>query len=351
MIDGPPQSGDAMNVTRVAIDDPQWSEFASSHPMAGPFHLPVWTTCLADCHHLKSFALVVKDGASGIIGGVPVIEARRPFGALRWVSLPFSDWCPPLVREGVSAEKVLGALSAHTLSEGISELEIRAELPAMADAYPLQVGYHHIVDLPSDPGDLHPKKNHRNFRNRAIRNGVTIETGNSPQEVATFFHLHTLTRRRHGVPVQPRRLFDLIGERMLAKDLGFVATAMLADEPVAAAIYLAHNGTLVAKYHASDPDQLDSGAGFLLDWEIMVAACDRGYNTLDMGRSDLDADGLRLYKSSWGATERPLVYTHVSQQAPKTEGVSVGELPKRIIRNSPLWVCRALGEALYRWSA
>ena len=217
--------------------------------------------------------------------------------------------------------------------------------------HPVAVGYLHSLSLPEDPTDLHPNKGHRNSRNRARRSGIQITRGSSATDIDAFYHLHTLTRRRHGVPVQPRRFFDLLQSRLLSHGHGWVTTATLDEQVLASGVYLSHNGTLVAKYYASDPAVPNSGAGYLIEWESMVTGCLEGYHTYDMGRSDPDADGLRLYKSSWGATETPLTYTHISHKAPEASQLHVGALPKRIIRHSPAWVCRALGEVLYRWSA
>jgi hypothetical protein len=51
--------------------------------------------------------------------------------------------------------------------------------------------------------------------------------------------------------VQPRRFFDLIGDRMLAQGHGFVATATLDGEALSAALYISFNGTLVSVYRCS----------------------------------------------------------------------------------------------------
>jgi CelD/BcsL family acetyltransferase involved in cellulose biosynthesis len=151
--------------------------------------------------------------------------------------------------------------------------------------------------------------------------------------------------------VQPRRFFDLIGDRMLAPGRGFIATAMLDGEAISAALYISFNGTLVSKYHATGPAPADAGEGHLIDWEILSAACTEGYHTLDLGRTDPGADGLRLYKAGWGAVETPLVYTHIANRVPRARPPSVGGVAKLIVRQSPPWVCRALGEVLYRWTA
>jgi len=341
-----------MKVAAITIDDPRWSEFVNSHPGAGPFHLPAWASTIADCYRFESFALTAQDTDGEILAGLPAIAVRSPLAGRRWVSLPFTDSCPPLIRADMPKEDVLTALGEHVLAGQARELEVRSALPPAHHHHPVTVGYIHTMALPPDPTMIHPNKTHRNLRNQALRNGVRVTQGSTLQDVAAFYRLHTLTRRRHGVPVQPRRFFDLLWDRVLAPGHGFVATATLDGEVLAAAVFLVHNGTLVNKYHASDPRLPDKRAGYLIDWEVMAAGCTAGYHTLDMGRSGLDAAGLRLYKSLWGAVETPLIYTHVSRIPPAAHhGSSVGGRSRQIIRRSPLWVCRALGELFYRWTA
>jgi CelD/BcsL family acetyltransferase involved in cellulose biosynthesis len=341
-----------MEVVAVRIDDPRWSEFVDSHPDAGPFHLPAWASMIADCYRFHAFALTVQDGDGELLAGLPVITVPSLRGGRRWVSLPFTDSCPPLLRAGVGPEEVFAAIDAHVLATPVRGLEVRAALPQGPGRHPVPAGFIHTMALPADPAMLHPNKGHRNYRNQAVRKGVQVTQGSTAHDMATFYRLQTLTRRRHGVPVQPRRFFDLLLGRMIAPGHGFVATAAADGEVLSAAVYLIHNGVLVAKYQGSDPRLPDKRAGYLIDWEAMVSGCASGYRTLDLGRSDPDADGLRLYKSSWGAVEAPLTYTHVSRTPPAAgHGPDVGGLSRQIIRRSPVWVCRALGEVFYRWVA
>lgn len=340
-----------MKIATLPIDNAEWREFTETHPQAGVFHTPTWTSVVADSYGFDAFVLAALETDGEVLAGLPVVSVRSPLGRTRWVSLPFSDSCPLLVREGVAEDDVVEALRTQVLESTARELEVRGALPEQPDVHEVEVGYLHTVPLTADPADLHPKKNHRNARNRAQRNGVRVTRGTSADDVEAYYRLHTLTRRRHGVPVQPRRFFDLIAERLVVPGHGFVASASLEGDIVAAGLYLGHNGTLVAKFGASDPDRQDTGAGYLIDWEIMQAACVEGYHTLDLGRTDSDAEGLRLYKNGWGAVEEPLVYAHVSRTAPSTARVGVGSFSQSVIRRSPVWVCRALGEVLYRWSA
>lgn len=340
-----------MRVARIAIDDAGWWRFVSGHAAAGPFHLPAWTQVIAGCYRFESFALVVRDDAGEIVAGGPVVVAPSPLGRPRWVSLSFSDVIPLLVRPGTDMNAVTDALTEYVLASDVRELEVRAGLPEGAGRYPVEVGYLDKIALPSDPADLHVRKNHRNLAHRAQKAGVRLTRGNSAADLDTFYKLHTLTRRRLGVPVQPRRFFDLIGEHLLSQGHGFVITAIHDDVPVSSAVYLSYNGTLVSKFHATGATRPEIGASQLVDWEVMSAACVEGYHTLDLGRTDPGSDGLRLYKAGWGAVETPLIYTHISNEPPDLHFPKQGNLSKRIIRSSPTWVCRALGEVLYRWTA
>jgi CelD/BcsL family acetyltransferase involved in cellulose biosynthesis len=340
-----------MRAEALAISDPAWAAFVAEHPHALPFHLPAWATLLADCYRFRSFVLAVVDTDGEILAGMPVIVVGTKAGHPRWVSLPFSDACPILIREDADALEVGAAIAFFALASGARDLEVRDAMPDLESCHPVQAGYFFRLDLPEDAGGLRPHKLHRNTRNRAARNGVVVTRGTTAQDVADFYRLHTMTRRRLGVPVQPKRFFDMIAERLIEPGHGFVATAHIDGVPAAAGVYLAHKTTLVAKFGASDPAYRDTGAGYLVDWEMMSLACAEGYRTLDLGRTDLGDDGLRRYKAGWGCTETPLVYTHISLAPPSPERLHVGELPRKIIRNSPLWVCRLLGEVLYRGTA
>jgi CelD/BcsL family acetyltransferase involved in cellulose biosynthesis len=340
-----------MKVVEIPLADPRWREFTSGHPGATPFHLPEWAGLIADCYGFETFVLAVADTDGEILAGAPAAAVRSPLGRVRWVSLPFSDSCPLLVRADVPVDDVVTALREHVLASRASELEVRGALPSAVGLFPVGAGYNYLLELPRDPADVHPSKGHRQNRNQAERKGVRIHHGTTPEDVAAFYRLHTLTRRRQGVPVQRRRFFDLIEERLLATGHGFVASATLDGEVVAAGLFLTHNRMIVAKFRASDPAHQDTGAGFLVDWEAITAACTAGYRTLDLGRTDNGEDGQRRYKTGWGAVEEPLIYTHVADEAPGGSRPRVGGLSRQIIRHSPVWVVRAAGEVLYRWTA
>lgn len=333
------------------IDDPRWFAFVRGCPSATPFHHPAWSRLLADCYGYRAFAIVALDGAQQIIGGAPVVDVSSRIGGRRWISLPFTDYCP-IVTPGESCDGLARAVVDQAVAGG-GTLEFRAGLPGVSGLRVQASAVRHTLDLVADPDQLFrgcSKMHRRNIR-KAEQSGLRVERGGSAADMATFYHLHLLTRRRLGVPIQPRRFFTLLARRVTERGLGFVLTAHVGDVPVAAAVFLAWNGTLVYKYGASDARYWEQRPNNLLFWTAIRWACEHGYHTLDWGRTDLDDHGLRGFKAGWGAKEEPLAYS-VFSDVPQRE--PSGRLRARmttIIRRSPPWVCQLIGELFYRYAA
>jgi CelD/BcsL family acetyltransferase involved in cellulose biosynthesis len=173
---------------------------------------------------------------------------------------------------------------------------------------------------------------------------------NAAADLPVFYGLHLRTRRRLGVPVQPRRFLAALWRRLVEPGLG---CAVLAEEPgggaVAAGLFLAPSAaTAVLKFSASEPAVWHLKPNHLVTWGAIEWACARGCAALDFGRSELHHAGLRRYKASWGADEVPLVHTCLGHSGAALAGPGrLRGAMAAVIRRSPPVVCRALGELLY----
>jgi lipid II:glycine glycyltransferase (peptidoglycan interpeptide bridge formation enzyme) len=200
---------------------------------------------------------------------------------------------------------------------------------------------------------FHRSQVQRNIR-RAEREGLTIRQATCPPDlVDTFYQLHLRTRRRQGVPVQPRRFFRMLWENTISTGLGSVLIVEAVGRPIAAAVFLAWNGTVIYKFGASEASAWSLRPNHLLFWYAIRTACEQGYRRFDFGRTDAGQEGLRNFKLSWGAAEDPLVYQTLGAEArpaPATEGMAARMLGP-VIRHGPLLLCRAVGETLYRYTA
>jgi len=336
-------------VTVLAIDDPRWSDFVGAQSDATIFHHPVWAKLLADSYGYRAMAVALSDGGA-LVAGLPVVDVSLPLGRRRWVSLPFTDHCPPLA--GVRGAELAGALSEVARASRLDRLEIRAPL---GEEHGIQSHAPFVLHQVAVTGDVAAtwkglRRNHRRSVADAEEAGVRVVRGESAADVETFYRLHLQTRRRLGVPVQPRRFFALLLERVIRTGLGFVLTAHRDNVPVAGALFCAWNGTVMCKYSARADGFTKIDAIHLLFWSAIRWACENGYHTFDLGRSEVQQTQLRSFKDGWGARETPLAYSWIASAPVKLGGNRSHELLGVLIRNSAPWLCRATGELLYRYA-
>lgn len=342
-------------VLLLELTDARWEDFVAKHPDATPFHHPDWTRVVADCYGFRAFALATSDVNGAIRAGLPLVEVRHLRGGLKWVSLPYTDYCPPLVSCRQEEEQLAFDLQRSSRAAGARRVEIRAPLAGSSATGPTAL--RHVLVLSRSPAevyeDFHRSQVQRNIR-RAEREGLTVRRATRSHDlVDTFYQLHLRTRRRQGVPVQPRRFFRLLWENTISTGLGSVLIVEVAGRPIAAAVFLAWNRTVIYKFGASDASTWSLRPNHLLFWYAIRTACEQGYRWFDFGRTDVGQEGLRNFKLAWGATEEPLVYGSLGSQAEPTPatGGMVGRMLGSAIRHGPLLLCRATGETLYRYTA
>jgi CelD/BcsL family acetyltransferase involved in cellulose biosynthesis len=336
-------------MVECSIEDPAWLDLVRADPAALPFHHPAWTLLLADAYAFKPFVLGRFDGSSRLVAGVPVLEVggRR---RRRWVSLPFSDTCPPLAPDG-GADSISAAIDEARREAGVASVEVRAPLAGAAGEQPALL---HVLELTADPAEVAAS-----FRPSVRRNIRAAERGPAVVRVASsetdlterYYRLHVDTRRRLGLPVQPLGFFRLLWSRMIQPGLGRVLLVEVGPQAVAGAVFLSWNRTVVYKYGASDPAYWPLRPNNLLFWEAIKWACENGYDRLDFGRTDLDSASLRRFKLGWATQEHLLEYTLLGDAEANVRRVRPPRIVRSAIRHSPRWVVRALGEILYRGTA
>jgi CelD/BcsL family acetyltransferase involved in cellulose biosynthesis len=337
------------------LKDPCWADFVARHPDATPFHHPDWAQLVAGCYGFPAFALATGDATGAIRAGLPMVEVRHLRSSPKWVSLPYTDYCPPLASAGQAQEELAAALNRASGDRGIRRIEIRG--PIAGSSATGATALRHVLALRRDPAEVyagfHRSQVQRNIR-RAEREGLTVREATRPEDlVGTFYRLHLQTRRRLGVPVQPRRFFRLLWEKAITTGLGSVLIVEVSERPIAAAVFLSWNGTVIYKFGASDASTWSLRPNHLLFWHAIRAACEQGYRWFDFGRTEAGQAGLRDFKLSWGAAEELLVYRTLGgkpEPAATTDGLATRVLGP-VIRHGPLVLCRAIGETLYRYVA
>jgi CelD/BcsL family acetyltransferase involved in cellulose biosynthesis len=334
------------------LADERWAALVERSPDASIFHHPAWLRLLRDTYRYELTACCVEDADGTLVAGLPIAAVSSRLTGRRLVALPFSDLCPPLVAPGAgpgTGRALAGALDTFRRRRAVA-LEVRGTGGVLEGAPPGDRFHHHLLELGPDVAAVERRfakpQVARGVR-RAEREGLTAERRTDAGALRAFYALHTGTRRRLGVPTQPRR-FILAFEPLFARGLGFVLLVRRGDRPVAAAVFLTFHDVLTYKYGASDERFLSARPNNLLFMEAIRWGCANGMRTLDFGRTHWHQEGLRAFKLAWGAEERELRYRHVGGAVPGGRDARAERWLGAAIRRSPPVAGRLIGEVLYR---
>jgi len=343
--------GSKSNMHFLNPDDERWTAYLSANQLANIFHHPAWSFLLAECYSYKPFVLATFNSQGNIRAAIPFIMIKSLFCKECIVSLPFTDHCSPLYTDFSSLQYLTNHLVSLVREGKISRIDLRSDYPTLPGMYRHSNYVLHRIKLAPDESEISSRIKPKHFRQVRVseQRGVRIERGYDTNFIRQFYHLHVLTRRRKGLPVQPRRFFDLLVQHITQQGLGFILLAYKDQECIAGAVFLNWNKTLIYTYSASIEKARQLLAMDLLLWTAIQWGCKNGYDWMDMGRTDSKDEGLKYFKRRWGAEEILLNYYLVSKDVRILTTGSLIKIMQPIIKKSQPWVCRSVGEISYRF--
>jgi hypothetical protein len=285
---------------------------------------------------------------------LPIMEVRSVWTGRRGVCLPFSDECGPLITDGGAIQSFLQTVRDLGAKRRWDYLELRNAAP---DGNWIETGQFvaHDVELEASE-ELQLRKlrdsTRRNIQ-RASREGVEVQHLHSLDAMDVFYSLHCRTRRRHGLPPQPRRFFHLIHKYLIEPGSGFISLARFDGKWIAGSVFLRFGSHAVYKFGASDPEFQHVRANNLVMWEGIRSLQRDHVSRLSLGRTERDDEGLLQFKRGWGGEEVRLSYYRIgilkklvanNAQGPK---VLTG-FSQRVMQRLPIPLLRLMGGLLYR---
>ena len=349
------QAVDCVSYGAYEIDplrDSRWSVFVDTHPRASVFHSPKWLTTLQAVYGYEPAAVTTCSPVSPLTNGLVFCRIRSWLTGRRLVSLPFSDHCDPLIGSADEAEALLVHMKQQVTKEKWKYLEIRPisyEPSGQPELSRFVTYYFHSLNL--RPGidqlfhDFHKGCVQRKIR-RAERERLEYEEGASEDLLQKFYHLLVMTRRRQYLPPQPLAWF-----RGLVAAFGEDLKIRLASKdgiPVTSILTLSHKKTMVYKYGCSNVAFNNLGGTALLFWKTIQDAKQRGFEELEMGRSDVDNHGLVAFKERWGASRKSISYWTYPKRESTEVSVWNKKVSRKIVSVVPDLALEAVGNLLYR---
>jgi glycosyltransferase involved in cell wall biosynthesis/ubiquinone/menaquinone biosynthesis C-methylase UbiE len=307
-----------------------WDAIATTSPDAWVYHLDDWQRCQMQAFPLQDLSFLLEwEGRP-----VAIFPIQRNVHAPRQLRSTFMGTGGPALRADLGPEERAEVLrlvhrgARRFLETGVAE-ELQVHIPQLcrtARAHwtsfvnPLVAhGYRHastqtsLVDLRRDEEGLFMamRQRHRNSVRRAMRQDIRVGRLVGRDGMDAYYRLHVETYTRTGVPPHPKSYFDAIADHMVGKGHAETFAAWLGDELVAAANVAFFGDGSLYWTGAYSQRGLDSGAGKLLQWEIIRAqkAAGRVYHETGEVFPDAPAGskelGLTTYKAGFGGELRP----------------------------------------------
>jgi hypothetical protein len=338
--------GGELRFASFAEHGEQWIRFAAQIPDATLYHSRPWVELLRAAHGINILVATLEYGSEPVAGCL-FARPTRPF-ARRLISLPDSEHCGPLAKDGEARDAFLSALASHPRARGGFEIHGAAAPPAPWETVDTFAQWTVEMERPAEKLHRALDRDVRRNMRHAVEAGITVERGHSLEYLRRFYRLHLDTRRRLGVPPRPFRYFKLLHQIFSRADALSVWIARLHDTDLAGLVMLQDGDVLYAKMNARSMD-CPNGANHLMFVSAMDEFAGRVHRW-DLGRVDIRNRGLRDFKKRLGATSTPLPYAYFPR-APRNISSEVLSGPTQILsqawRRLPLWTTRVLGTVVY----
>ncbi len=286
-----------------------WDELVLSKPGHSIFHSLAWAKVLHQTYGYIPyyFALIEKNELKVLI---PAMEVHGIIAQRRGVSLPFSDYCEPIINKHIEFIDVLDSILRLGKKYKWRSIEFRDGSHFQQDIVPSSYFYRHTLSLSGNEDQIFSKFRSSTKRNikKAIREGVQIEIHNSFESIKDYYQLHCLTRKKHGLPPQPFGFFANIYDHIITKNSGFVMLAFYNGKKISGGIYFHFGSEAMYKFGASDSRFQHLRANNLVMWEAIKWFARKGFKNFCFGKTEPENDGLLQYKRGWGTKESVIKY-------------------------------------------
>ena len=335
------------------VESSGWDDAMRRWPEATVFHTQGWARALADVYGFTPCYAVCRD-AGEVSAVMPLMEVRGWMRGTKAVALPFTDYCPALVTRPADLHCLFHEAFDLAHARGWQSVEFRGPVVTSHDSMAEARYFVHDLDLSGSPVDLWSRcrPDVRRAVRKAHQHHLQVHAGIDDSFIEDFCRLQTMTRRRHGLPPQPRAFFRALQRHVLQTGHGVVMTVSHNKKTVAAAIFLRFGERALFKYGASDVGAQALRPNDLLMWEGIRWAHAHGCHVLSLGKTHPDHEGLRRFKLGWGTRESTLEYYRFDvRTSAYVKGTrSLRRWQNELFKRMPPPVLEWTGKYLYRYA-
>ncbi len=331
------------------IFDNQWDQKIPIDDETSIFYTRAWANALASSYGYKPLYFMLAEN-SKLRAFIPVMEVDSFLTGKRGVSLPFTDICCPIVGCKDDFHCLLNAILEYGTASDWKYFELRGGQQHLPNENPSEIYVEHHLDLTQSMEVI--EKNFRGSFKRniqkSIRKDVKIEITQSKRAYQHFIKLNFLTRKRHGLPPQPKLFFKNL-YHFCIKENGIVFLATHCQHIIASAIFLTHRKHVIYKYGASDLNFQNLRPNNLLFYEAIRFFKQEGYHRLSLGRTDLSNTGLINFKNGLTRNTNTVHYNRYNFSRKKFVFVNNNyDKMNKLFNRMPIGLLNLTGKLLYR---
>jgi FemAB-related protein (PEP-CTERM system-associated) len=329
-------------------EGPRWNKFLEQAEHGNFYQRFEWGAANRELLRLPTTFLLAERG-SEITGILPLVHVKsRLFGDIL-SSMPFVNFGGPAATDGGSEAALVEAACRQAEERGCDYLEIRAN----RKLEPLPSTSHKVSMTLRLEGDADAmmasftSKHRANIR-RTYRDGISVRAGGR-ELLDPFYTLLSKSWRATGTPLYRKRYFEGLLDRF-GDDLR-IFVAYKGEDPLATAMNGHFRKTVEGMWAGIDPAHRNLQPNYVLFFEMIRDACERGYQHFHLGRST-EGSGAARFKARWGAEPQPLYWSYHLVNREDLPALNPDNpkyaLAIRAWRRLPLFATRLLGPPLAR---
>jgi FemAB-related protein (PEP-CTERM system-associated) len=329
-------------------DRHKWNAYVASSPRTSVYHRYEWRDVNTACFGHESAYLMAVDGGT-VVGIFPLVRVKSQLFGNIACSLPFVNYGGPCADSDAIEEQLVASAQEITEKWRVSYLEIRTRraLPS------LPTSEHKVsltVNLDADPDTLWKAyaTAHRQDIRKGYKRGLTARIGRI-ELLDDFYAVISESWRDLGTPIYSRRYLETVARTF--PDVTRLCVVYKDQEPTAASFDMVNGEIAEGLWLGSRGKFRNDHAGYVLYWEIIKNACERGAKRFHLGRSSVQSGG-ELFKRKWNAQPAQLYWQYVLRTRRDIPQLNVAnpkyQLAIRAWQRLPVPVTQVLGPFIAR---
>ena len=254
-------------------------------------------------------AKILLDEHENPVAGISFVKIEDMFSP-RIVSIPFSDFCDPLVGEFAQWQQLTDLLFAEQITFSLRSLHNNLP-PSDKRLSQVNRANWHGCDLKSSLDEIYARihSSSRRAIRKAENSGVVIRLARDENDLRAFFEMHLKIRKnKYRLLAQSYHFLQNIWHNFVEKNQGDLMLAEFEGRIVGGVFFLKWRERLYYKFNASLAGQQNIRPNDLLMWHGIQYGKKNGATFLDLGLSDWGQEGLVRYKKKYATDEKVISF-------------------------------------------